>query len=161
MALGYLVCKMRCYYGWQQRDRPLQAHMSRRFSDFLMVSSFFNSNNCSRSVLAKNWRLAQAKLHATGGQSHINFTRVAASRMQIVPEWLSVAWKLYPCGRQSQATWIKLAEICKRPRRYNLHVTDGHSSTICMRLAATGLQDKRQADKWCVKGHLYIIIIFV
>ncbi len=32
--------------------------------------------------------------------------------------------------------------------------------TICMRLAATRLQDKRQADKWCVKGCLYIIIIF-
>ncbi len=80
-------------------------------------------------------------LHATGGHSHINCTRVAASRMQIVPQWQPVACKLYPRGHQSHATWIKLAEIC-------------------MRLEATRLQDKRQADKRCVKGCLYIIIIF-
>jgi hypothetical protein len=30
-----------------------------------------------------------------------------------------------------------------------------------MCLAATQLQDKRQADKRCVKGHLYITIIFL
>ena len=30
-------------------------------------------------------------MHATGGQSHINCTRVAASRMQIVPVWPPVA----------------------------------------------------------------------
>ncbi len=30
---------------------------SYRFSDFLIASLFFNSNNCSRSLLAKNWRL--------------------------------------------------------------------------------------------------------
>ncbi len=50
----------------------------------------------------------------------------------------------------------------------NLHATGGHvgtvwnsggrSGTICMRLAATQLQDKRQADKRCIKGRLYIII---
>ncbi len=37
-------------------DRPQQVHLSRRFSDFLMASSFFYSNNCSHSVLAKNRR---------------------------------------------------------------------------------------------------------
>ncbi len=79
-------------------------------------------------------------LLATGGLSHINCTRVATSRMQIVPQWLQVACKLYPCGRQSHATWIKLIEIC-------------------MRLAATWLQDKRQADKRCVTGFIYIIIL--
>jgi len=31
--------------------------VSRSFSDFLMASSFLNSNNCSGSVLLKNWRL--------------------------------------------------------------------------------------------------------
>ncbi len=31
--------------------------MSRRFSVFLIASSFFYSNNFSRSVLAKNWPL--------------------------------------------------------------------------------------------------------
>jgi hypothetical protein len=53
-------------------------------------------------------------------------------------------------------------EVCMRlaASRMNLHATDGHSGTICMRLVATRLQDKRQADKRCVKGHLYIIIIF-
>ncbi len=62
--------------------------------------------------------------------AQINCTRVAASRMQIT-------------------------EICSY-----LHATGGHQGTICMRLAATRLQDKRQADKRCVKGRLYIIIIF-
>jgi hypothetical protein len=33
--------------------------------------------------------------------------------------------------------------------------------TIGMRLAATRLQDKRQAYKGCVKGHLYIILYYV
>jgi hypothetical protein len=53
----------------------------------------------------------------------------------------------------------------------NLHATVGHAGIICMRLAATQvqfavllaatqLQDKRQADKRCVKGCIYIIIIF-
>ncbi len=36
-------------------------HVSRRFSDFLMASSFFYSNNCSRSMLAKK----MAALHVT------------------------------------------------------------------------------------------------
>jgi hypothetical protein len=43
------------------------------------------------------------KVHATGGQSHTNCTQVAASHMQIVPEWPPVACKLYTCGRQSHA----------------------------------------------------------
>jgi len=38
-------------------DRPKQAHVSCRFSYFLIASSLFNSNNCSRIVFAKNWRL--------------------------------------------------------------------------------------------------------
>jgi hypothetical protein len=42
----------------------------------------------------------------------------------------------------------------------NLHATGGHSGTICMRLVANRLQDKRKADKRCVKGRLYILIIF-
>jgi hypothetical protein len=55
----------------------------------------------------------------------------------------------------------------------NLHATASHAGTICMRLAATRvqfacemvatqLQDKRQADKWCVKRpslhHNYIFL---
>ncbi len=126
-------------------DRPLQAHVSRRFSDFLMASKFFNSNNCSRSVLAKNWRLctqlAACKLYPSGRQSHANGNRVAASCMQHEKNQPKFACNWRPCG-------------------YNLHATGGHSGTICMPLAATRLQDKRQADKRCVKGRLYIIIIF-
>jgi hypothetical protein len=38
-------------------DSTYYGHVSHRFSDFLMASSFFYSNNCSRSVLAKNWWL--------------------------------------------------------------------------------------------------------
>jgi hypothetical protein len=60
---------------------------------------------------------------------------------------------------QLVATQVQLA--CDwRPLRYNLPATGGHSGAICMRLAAIRLQDKRQANKRCVKGRLYIIIIF-
>jgi hypothetical protein len=82
--------------------------MSRRFSDFLMASSFFYSNKCSGSVLYKNggfalcWPLAHAK---------------------IVCDWPPVTDKLYPNGRQSHAN-------CTR-------VIVGHSGTICMQLADT------------------------
>ncbi len=38
-------------------ESTYQRHVLRRFSDFLMASPFFNSNNCSLSVLAKNWWL--------------------------------------------------------------------------------------------------------
>ncbi len=97
-----------------------------------MASLFFNSNNCSRRVIAKNCRLCM---------------QLAAS-----------ACKLLPHDRQSNATGIK--STCNwRPHGYNLHATGGHSVTICMRLGATRLQDKRQADKRCVKGRIYIIII--
>ena len=55
---------------------------------------------------------------------------------------------LYPSGRQWHANRPKFA--CDwRPLSYNLHET-----------GATPLQDKRQADKRCVKGRLYITIIF-
>ncbi len=80
-------------------------------------------------------------LHASGGPSHINCTRVTASRMQIVPACLTVACNM---NKISQ----------------NLHATGCHLGTICMRVAAPPLPDKRQADKRCVKGRLYIIIIF-
>jgi hypothetical protein len=86
-------------------------------------------------------RKRMQSLHAIGGQSHIIFTRVAASRMKIVPAWPPVACNMNKIGQ-------------------NLDATDGHAGTICMRLAATRLQDKKQANKWCVKGHLYIIILF-
>jgi hypothetical protein len=47
-------------------DSTYAGHVSRRFSDFLMASSFFiYSNDCSRSVLAKNWRLCM-QLAANG-----------------------------------------------------------------------------------------------
>ncbi len=122
--------------------------MSRRFSDFLIASSFFISSNCSRSVLAKtggfahNWPLAHTKfacdwrqfaykLYLSGRQLHTNCTRVAASR------------------RQHEQNRTKFA--CDwQPHRYILHVTGGHSGTIY----------KRLAGKRCVKGCLYIIIIF-
>ncbi len=46
-------------------DSTYERSVSRRFSDFLMASSFFYSNNCSRGVLAKNWRLCM-QLAANG-----------------------------------------------------------------------------------------------
>jgi hypothetical protein len=108
-----------------------------------MASSFFNSNNCSRSVLAKNWRLCtQMAASACKVSMRLNCTRVAASCMQIVPEWPPVACKFYLRGRQSHGAWIKLAEFCMRlaamgvqfacdwrPLGYNLHASGGHSGT--------------------------------
>ncbi len=68
--------------------------------------------------------------------------RLAASHIYIVPEWPPVAYKLYPNGRQSHATWIKSIQICMqlaemwvqfacnwRPLGYNLYVTGCHSVT--------------------------------
>jgi hypothetical protein len=78
-------------------------------------------------MLAKNWWLARnwsQKLHATGGQWHIICTRVAASRMQIVPVWLPVACNMNKIDG-------------------NFHATGGHTSTICMRLAATLTRNKQ------------------
>ncbi len=103
-------------------------HVSHRFSDFFMAFSFFSSNNCSRSVLAKNWRLCM-QLATSACKVCM---RLAASRMQILPEWPPLACKLYPSGRQTHATWIKSAEI--------FLATGGHTGIICMRLAATGVQ---------------------
>jgi hypothetical protein len=78
--------------------------------------------------------------------------RLAASRRKFIPEWLPVACNMNKNDR-------------------NLHASCGLTGAVCMRLAATQvqfacnwratqLQDKRQADKRCVKGRLYIIIIF-
>jgi hypothetical protein len=99
-----------------------------------MVSSFFTSNNCSRSVI--DWRLctvlaarackccvrlaAMQMLHATGSQLHINCTGVAASCMHIKP-----AWPLVACNMN------KSTDIC---------ATGGHTGTICMGLAAIQVQ---------------------
>ncbi len=67
---------------------------------------------------------------------------------------------------------VLAASACKMNKiDGNLHATGGHVGTICMRLAATQvqfacnwratrLQDRSQADKYCVKGRLDIIIIF-
>ncbi len=99
-----------------------------------MASSFFNSKNCSCSVLAgdftRNWPPAHAKfacdwqpvaykLYPRGRQLHIICTRVAASHMQTVPLWPSVAYNM-------------------NKNRRNLHATGGHAGTFCMRLAALG-----------------------
>jgi hypothetical protein len=80
--------------------------------------------------------------------------RLAAMRVQFACDWRPRASRM-----QISANHIHVS--CDwQPRGYNLHATGGHSGTICMRLAATRFQDKRQADKWCVKGRLYILIIF-
>ena len=44
-----------------------------------------------------------------GIPSQINCTRMAASRMQIVPEWRLVAYKLHPSGSQSLANFTRVA----------------------------------------------------
>jgi hypothetical protein len=54
--------------------------------------------------------------------------RVAASRMQIVPEWPPDACKVYPSGRQLHGNFSLFY--------FMLLATGGQSGTICMRLAA-------------------------
>jgi hypothetical protein len=96
----------------------------RRFSDFLIVCSFFTSNNCSRSVLAKNWRLCTA-VAACACKNNMRLAasrilclcRLAASCIQIVPGWPPVA-----CNMNGR----------------NLPATGGHSSTICMQRLPKG-----------------------
>ncbi len=98
----------------------------------------------------------------------IDCSRVAASRMQIVPAWPPVACNMNKIDGNLHATGSHVDTICMRlaatrvqfacdwrPLSYNLHAAGGHSVTICMRLVATRLEDKRQADKRRVKGRLY------
>ncbi len=136
---------------WHKSKQSLVqlVHVSRRFSDFFMASSFFNSNNCSRSVLAKNWRLCTQ----LATKACKVWMRLAASRMQFVPECQPFACKLYPRGRQSHATWIKSAEICMR-------LAATRVSFACdWRPLGYKTKDKK-TKKRRAKGCLYIIIIF-
>jgi hypothetical protein len=61
------------------------------------------------------------ELHATGGQSHSNWTLVAVDRMQIVPTWPPVT-----CNMNKTDS--------------NLPAPGGHAGSICMWLAATRVQ---------------------
>jgi hypothetical protein len=112
--------------------------VSHRFSDFLMASSFFNSNNCSRSVLAKNWRLC---------------IQLAASRMQIVPAWPPGACnmnKITEICMRLAATRVQFA--CDwRPLRYNLHATGSHSVT----------RQETSRQEVCKRPSLHHIYIFL
>jgi hypothetical protein len=70
----------------------------------------------------------------------LSCTQVAASCMQIVPEWTPVACKLYPRGRQLNANFSQFYSCCMRlaatqiqfsfdwqPLRYNLYATGRQS----------------------------------
>ncbi len=70
------------------------------------------------SCLVTEWPPVACKLYPSGHQSQANCTRVAASRRQILADFIHVA-----------CDW--------RPRGYNLHATGGHMGTIYMQLAAT------------------------
>jgi hypothetical protein len=69
-------------------------------------------------------------LHATDGQSHINCTRVAASRMQISVDFIHVAfyWRL---------------------------ATSGHSGTIYMRLAVSRMQHLHALAASCLQSRQF------
>ncbi len=62
-----------------------------------------------------------------GSQMHSNCIRVTASRMQIVLAWLPVTGKFPSILFKLQETAATLVQ---------LQATDGHSSTICLQLAA-------------------------
>ena len=88
--------------------------MSHGILGFLMVSPFLNSKNCSRSVLAKNWRLYTVVAASACKKS----MRLAASRIQFVQGWPPVA-----CNTSKNGG--------------HLPATGGHPGTIWMRLAAS------------------------
>ncbi len=92
-------------------------------------------------------------LHNSWSTCLLSCNQVAASRMQIVPEWPPIACKLYPSGRQSHANWVAASRMQIVPKwppvawkfpliLFMLHVTGGHAGTICMQLAATQVQFK-------------------
>jgi hypothetical protein len=64
-------------------------------------------------------------------------------------DWQPAAYKLYPSGCQSHINCTRVAACHNNKIDKNLHATGGR------------LQGKRQADKRCAKGCLYIIIIFL
>jgi hypothetical protein len=95
----------------------------------------------------------------------LSCTRVAASRMQIVPEWQPVACKLYLRGRRSHANFGRFHSRCMllaatrvqfacdwRPLGHNLHAIGGHSSTIYMRLAANRMQTLHALEASCLQS---------
>jgi hypothetical protein len=76
----------------------------------------------------------------------LSCTRVAASRMQIVPEWTPVACKLYPRVRQLNANFSQFYSCCMQltakqiqfsfdwqPVGYNLYATGrrSHANFAC------------------------------
>jgi hypothetical protein len=67
------------------------------------------------------------KYHATGSQMHSNRIQMTASGMQIVLAWLLVTGKFPAILFKLHATAATLVQ---------LQATDGHSITICLRLAA-------------------------
>jgi hypothetical protein len=100
------------------------------------------------------WQRAFEKLAALHCTGHQNSLRLAASRVQILPEWPPVACKFYLRCCLSHATWIQVTVICLglAATRLQFAVTGGHSGTIwmwlaavcyfCMQLAATLVQFK-------------------
>ncbi len=137
--------------------------VSRRFSDFLMASSFFYLKNSSRSVLEKNRRLCT---QLAASMCKIWFHMALSS---IVPAHFpnqikkgpsveySEAWprmwtfthllsacllscnRVAACRMQIVAAWPPVA--CKfRPILFMFHATGGHAGIIFMRLTATLVQ---------------------
>ncbi len=73
------------------------------------------------------WRLVANKMYQGGRQSHA----------KIACDWRPVAFKLNPSGRQSHAiipAWPPVAG------KFPFSLACGHTGTICMPLAATGVQ---------------------
>jgi hypothetical protein len=100
----------------------------------------------------------------------LSCNQVAASCMQIVPEWPPVACKLYLCGRgrQLHANFGRFSSCCMRlaatrvqfacdwrPLEYNLYATGGHSDTIYMRLAASCMKNLHALAASCVQSRQF------
>ncbi len=88
---------------------------------YLQKLAALHANGCKR----------MQSFHATGGQSHINCTQVAAHHMLIVSAWPPVACNMNKINRNLHATGGHAVQFaCNwRPPSYNLHATGGHSAS--------------------------------
>ncbi len=148
-------------------DSSQQGHVLHRFSDFLMSSSFSSKNNCSHSVLAKNWRLC-TQLAASACK--ICF-RVALS--SIVPAHFPNQISNGPqlnnqkhggvCGLANAKKYnydvkkfLYTPLVCLSCTRVAAsHMTGGHLGTIYIQLAANRMQTLHALAASCMQSRQF------
>ncbi len=131
-----------------------------------MVSLFFISKNCSRSLLSKDWRLLTVMAASACKITEVCGWLPAVQVHYFSATWQPVAYKLFRGGRQSRTNCSRVAASCVQivpgwpPAAYKLfqggrqsHVTwvkvgghfpatGGHPDSISRWLAATAKRQK-------------------